>query len=238
MKKTAAVFVLTLILVFSMTVSATYFPFRTEDDVITGYITYYDTVEVPDIISEIQSGALYDADISRLIIRSGRCIINYGSLNNETTVVAKKGSLSAVTAESCGYEVEYIQDRYTLTVNYVDSQGTKLIKSYESELIDGASYRVNPVKIRGYETDFVSESGKIDLGDVSVDIVYYPKEDIGGNTSGNSEDDGIRAVVHEYSYYNYDLYTKIIAISTAVAASLIIIILAAGKISEKIRNRK
>ncbi len=97
------------------------------------------------------------------------------SYENNTEVGTATVTLTGIgsVSGSVSFDFEIIGEKsYSITINYVDENGTELAASYKADLLDGSTYSVSSPKIKGYTADIEKVVGTINKKDVEVTVKY------------------------------------------------------------------
>ncbi len=87
------------------------------------------------------------------------------------TFAGWSGSYSNVTSNIVVTAI-YMVNSYTLTINYVDSNGNQMAPSYTHNYNCGASYSVTSPVIEGYTANPAVVSGTMGAEDLTINVVY------------------------------------------------------------------
>jgi len=79
------------------------------------------------------------------------------------------------------------EDHYTLTINYVNTKGTKVFDTVTKSLVEGESYKVESPEKEYYTVDKEVVEGVMGNADLEVEVTY--KADIDNNDNGVADQD-------------------------------------------------
>ena len=148
--------------------------FIINDGVLTEYTGTAPVVTVPDGVERIASGAFTNStDLLRVTIQSRTCTFDTGAIPSGVTVRAYAGSAAEIAALRDGLPFSAIEEKkYTLTVNFLYSDGSTAHESAAGEYASGESYSVSVPSIAGFTPDRDTVAGTMGSGDVTVNVYY------------------------------------------------------------------